>query len=199
LEALPSEYNPSTIAFWTGQAEGTDTSSYTNEERLAYDTGPITAIVALALATRRVSGVGHIGASRKGGFSLFNQTPSRVNCVNSVCAFLNTIKTGKLHTASPNVAYNGGKIREALNQIAKQTGLRVAQSPRQMQSGTLNTGKQRQFFIVFQGSNSKVSGHVVIGINNKGNKTIFDPQSGQTYKNLKDFNDGNFTAWPVGL
>jgi RHS repeat-associated protein len=138
--------------------------------------------------------VRHIGAGRKKGKSLFNPSGSERNCVNGVCAFLNTIKTKQLRTASPDVAENGGLINNALKQISQQTGAKYS---KHFQFNDLQTANSRQFYAVFQGSSSKVSGHIAVGINNKGRKTIFDPQSGETFKDLSEF--GDFVAFPLKL
>jgi hypothetical protein len=140
-----------------------------------------------------------IGASRKDGQSLFNPLGGKDNCVNSVCAFLNTIETKKLHTAGINVAENRGSVPAVLNQIEELTGVTIGRRV-SAQFSTLNTKRDRQFFIVFQGPDFEVSNHVAVGIVNKGNKTIFDPQTGQTFKNLSDWNtagSGSFTAFPL--
>jgi hypothetical protein len=144
----------------------------------------------------------HVGAGRKGGKSIFNPTDGTINCVDGVCAFLNTIQTGKLHTAvsDKNVLKNLGSIDTALKQIAQKTGATVG-GKRHYQWNRLDTGKDRQFFVVFKGAGTDVSDHVAVGIVNKGNKVIFDPQSGTTFKNLNDWNtNGNgFVAFPVIL
>ena len=124
------------------------------------------------------------------------------NCVNGVCAFLKTMDTKQLHTASLNVAENGGSIPVALKQIAEQTGAKIGTTPLSRQFSTLDTAKDRQFFVVFDGPDFNTSGHVAVGIVNKGNKVIFDPQTGNTYKNLSDFSSsdtGSFTAFPLLL
>lgn len=59
----------------------------------------------------------------------------------------------------------------------------------------METARARQFFIVYRGSNPKISNHVVVGIVNNGTQMIYDPQNGAKYFDPKEF--GPFTAWPV--
>jgi hypothetical protein len=140
-----------------------------------------------------------VGSSRKDGNSLFNPTGGKVNCVDSVCAFLNTIKTKSLHTAIPDslVPDNGGRIHVVLDQIAEKTGVYFGKRP--VQVNDLKTARDRQFFVVFDGTSATNSSHVAIGIANKGHKTIFDPQSGVTHKDLSKFGSGKFVAYPLLL
>ena len=61
----------------------------------------------------------------------------------------------------------------------------------------LATARERQFFVVFSGSDATMSGHVAIGIVNRGVARIYDPWSGAKYANPSDF--GSFTAYPVSF
>ena len=122
----------------------------------------------------------------------FNPTGSMKNCVNGVCAFLNSVNSGSLKTASADVAENLGSIRTALSQVEAQTGSQVGRAG---QWNALRTGFDRQFFLVFRGSNVAVSDHVAVGIVNNGRSLIYDPQTGERFWNLADF--GSFTAYPV--
>lgn len=140
-----------------------------------------------------------VGAGRKEGRSLFNPTSGKINCVDGVCAFLNTIKTKELHTAIPDsqVSSNGGRIHVALDEIAEKTGVYFGK--RNFQFNTLETARERQFFVIFDGASSVDSSHVAIGIVNRGNRTIFDPQSGETFKDFSKFGSGRFVSYPLLL
>jgi Putative Ig domain len=140
-----------------------------------------------------------VGAGRKEGSSLFNPTSGKINCVDGVCAFLNTIKTKELHTAIPDsqVSSNGGRIHVALDEIAEKTGVYFGK--RNFQFNTLETARERQFFVIFDGASSVDSSHVAIGIVNRGNRTIFDPQSGETFKDFSKFGSGRFISYPLLL
>ena len=59
----------------------------------------------------------------------------------------------------------------------------------------LMTGRGRQFFAVFRGSNPTMSDHVVVGIVNNGKSMLYEPQTGPRITNLVEF--GNFTAYPL--
>jgi RHS repeat-associated protein len=122
----------------------------------------------------------------------FNPTGSMTNCVNGVCAFLNSVRTGTFRTAGADVAENLGSIRTVLTQVEGQTGAQIARAG---QWNVLQTGHNRQFFVVFRGSSAAASDHVAVGIVNNGRSLIYDPQTGQRFWNLADF--GSFTAYPV--
>lgn len=115
------------------------------------------------------------------------------NCVNGVCAFLNSVKNGSLETASADVAENFGSIRTANSQIAAQTGVRFGLP----QQNTLLTGNARQFYVVYPGSSPTTASHVMIGINNGGKAMLYDPQIGAKIFNPGSF--GPFIAFPIAF
>lgn len=117
------------------------------------------------------------------------------NCVNAVCAFLNSVTERTLVRATDAIQWNGGLINNALNQIRGHVpGLRTGA----IQSiGQMATANSRQFFIVFRGGSSTTSDHVLIGIVNNGVRMLYDPQSGQRFYDLAAF--GPFRAIPVLL
>jgi hypothetical protein len=122
----------------------------------------------------------------------FNPSGSKVNCVGGVCAFLNSVKEGRLVQASPNVAWNGGKTAVANQQIRAATGLSMGEA----QSNTLRTTLDRQFFVVYPKGNPNMATHVMIGINNGGKQILYDPQTGARLFNPLMFPP--FLAYPVG-
>jgi hypothetical protein len=123
----------------------------------------------------------------------FNPSGSLSNCVNGVCAFLNSVKNGSLETASADVAWNGGSIARANAQILDATGARMGA----MQSGTLNTARARQFFVVYPGTSARTAEHVLVGINNGGKSMLYDPQIGAKIFDVRSF--GPFVAFPVAF
>jgi hypothetical protein len=143
---------------------------------------------ALALA---LGGVGEIAGASRILRAPFNPSGSRTNCVNSVAAFLKSVKEGRLFTASEHVSENLGSIRTANRQIAAQTGVRFGEG----QFNALRTGKETQFFVVYRGASREEAEHVAVGIVNKGKSMIYDPQTGERFRNVADF--GTFTAYPV--
>src|SRR5262249_51263885 len=68
----------------------------------------------------------------------FNPSGSLTNCVNSVAAFLNSVRKGRLVTASADVAENLGSIERANRQIAAQTGIVISA---RIQESTLLTAR----------------------------------------------------------
>jgi hypothetical protein len=115
------------------------------------------------------------------------------NCVNGVCAFLNSVGSGSLETASADVAWNGGSIARANGQILEATGVRMGQ----MQAGTLETARARQFFVVYPGTSAQTADHVLIGINNGGRTMLYDPQIGAKIFDVGSY--GPFVAFPVAF
>ena len=97
-------------------------------------------------------------------------------------------------TASANVAENLGSIAKANRQIAAQTGVKISDV---FQVNTLNTGRARQFFIVYPGTSINTAEHVMIGINNGGKTLLYDPQTGAKIFDIAGF--GNFVAFPVAF
>jgi len=77
-----------------------------------------------------------------------------------------------------------------LSQIVKRTVIRHTRDKRffQRPRDSFATTNERQFFIVFKGLYTP-NAHVAVGVFNKGNSTIFDPQSGETFKRILDFGD----------
>ena len=140
-----------------------------------------------------------VGASGSGRTSPYNPTGGKINCVDGVCAFLNSVKTGRVQTAVPDafVIDNGGKIQVALDQIEQKTGVYFGK--RAAQFGELTTARERQFFVVFEGVSTVDSNHVAIGIFNNSKMRIYDPQSGEKFNNISDFRSGKFTAYPLLL
>ncbi|RYZ17654.1 MAG: hypothetical protein EOO70_01300, partial [Myxococcaceae bacterium] len=137
---------------------------------------------------------GHIGADASAGRKApFNPTGGKNNCVNGVCAFLESVRDGTLNldAALEPVRANGGIIRVALNQIRNRVGVRWGVP----QLNTLKTGRGTQFFVVFEGSNATTSGHVLIGITRNGRSMLYDPQRAQRFIPPSDF--GPFTAYPL--
>ena len=148
---------------------------------------------AAEIAAKEAAGeIGSAAVARAG--TPFNPSGAMTNCVNGVCAFLKSVKNGTLSRATADVAKNGGSIQKALSQIAQQTGAKIGAVP---QFNALKTAKAEQFFIVFKGSNPKVSDHVAVGIVKNGRSLIYDAQTGQRFWNLADF--GSFTAYPVAF
>ena len=140
----------------------------------------------------------HVGGSGARRVSPLNPSGSRTNCVNSVCAFLKSVRDKEIYEASEHVAENGGEIARAIRQIEGNVGARVSRSG--VQAGTLLVGERansQTFFLVFKGMNPKQSTHVVVGLNKRGRQMIFDAQSGQWYFDLGGF--GSFTAWPISF
>ncbi len=144
-------------------------------------------------ATAAAGATEEIAGTNVGRAAPFNPSGSMTNCVNGVCAFLNSVKNGRLETASADVALNLGRITTANNQIAAQTGVRFGQ----FQQSTLLTGYARQFYVVYPGSSTTFATHVMIGINNGGKMMLYDPQIGARIFNPKSF--GPFVAFPVAF
>jgi RHS repeat-associated protein len=157
--------------------------------------GKLAEVAGEALESATHGGGAEIAGAGTGGARVapFNPSGSMSNCVNGVCAFLNSVKNGRLFTASADVTENLGSVRTALRQIEAGTGARIGAG----QFNQLATGRARQFFIVFKGSSASMSEHVAIGIVNNERRLIYDPQIGTTFYNLSDF--GTFTAYPVGF
>jgi hypothetical protein len=128
-----------------------------------------------------------------GRLAPFNPSGSMTNCVNGVCSFLNSVKNGRLVTATADVAENLGSVRTVLRQVGAETDARIGTG----QFNQLVTGRARQFFVVFRGSSASMSDHVAVGIVNNGRPLIYDPQIGRTFYNLAEF--GTFTAYPVAF
>ncbi|WP_147443718.1 hypothetical protein [Corallococcus sicarius] len=137
---------------------------------------------------------GHIGADSAGARPApFNPTGGKNNCVNGVCAFLESVREGSLNldAAMEPVRANGGLIRVALNQIRNRVGVQFGDP----QLNTLMTGRKKQFFVVFRGSGATMSDHVLVGISKNGRAVIYDPQSAGRFMTPADF--GPFTAYPL--
>jgi hypothetical protein len=142
-----------------------------------------------------VRGAGHIGsATGKILKAPFNPTKSKRNCVQTVIAFLKSVKTGTLVRATEDVADNMGEIKRANRMIENAVGVLISDAPA---DSVLHSAKTKQFFVVYKGSNAQVSDHVLIGIKN-GNKTmLYDPQTGERfYGNLRE-TFGRFMAYAV--
>ncbi len=167
----------------------------------AEDAGKVLSRVA---GTKGFEGVefieGHIGAGSfgpKGGKAPWNPSPRWGNCVNTVCAFLDSVqaKTLKVEEALKDVAWNGGKIDNALTHIRS----RVSAKTGRAQFKTLQTAKDEQFFVVFAGSNPNISDHVLVGITKKQKdgsfkSVLYDPQSHVTHA---PDSFGSFMAYPL--
>jgi RHS repeat-associated protein len=135
-----------------------------------------------------IAGAGFVGEK----IPPFNPSNGRLNCLNGVCAFFNSVKEGELVTASEDVAWNGGSIELANNQIEDAVDGIMLGDP---QSNTLNTARERQFFIVYPGSSAQFARHVMVGINNGGKLLLYDPQTGARFWDLAAF--GRFVSFPV--
>jgi hypothetical protein len=124
----------------------------------------------------------------------FNPSGSMTNCVNGVCAFLNSVKNGQLVTAGADVAENLGSMRIANEQIAAQTGVRFSLNPQQ---STLLSGYDRQFFVVYPGSSPNIATHVLVGIRLGGRALLYDPQTGARIPDVAGF--GPFISFPIAF
>jgi RHS repeat-associated protein len=79
----------------------------------------------------------------------FNPSGAGDNCVNCVVAFFDSVNEGRLVTASPYSAWNGGSIERANAQIVQRTGaVRLGNA----QYRTLDTARPFQFYVVYPGS-----------------------------------------------
>lgn len=134
------------------------------------------------------------GGSGSGLKAPFNPSGSMTNCVNGVCAFLNSVKNGGLVTASADVAANSGSIARANSQIAAATGVRISPI---FQQSTLNTARARQFFVVYPGRSASAARHVLVGINNGGKTMLYDPQVGTKIFDVSSY--GPFVAFPLAF
>ncbi|MGE6763456.1 RHS repeat-associated core domain-containing protein [Corallococcus interemptor] len=123
----------------------------------------------------------------------FNPTGLKDNCVNGVCAYLESVRDGTLNldAAHEPVRTNGGVINRVLSQIRNRVGLKWGSG----QYNEMKTARSEQFFIVFRGSSRTISDHVAVGIVRNGRAMIYDPQSSQRFLNLSEF--GPFTAYPI--
>jgi hypothetical protein len=125
----------------------------------------------------------------------FNPSGCTTNCVNSVVAFLMSVKGGELNTASPHVAENLGSIARANSQIRTQAGVRF--STAEPQFSTLNSNNEKQFFVVYPGRSRTTASHVLVGVKNGNRTMLYDPQSGARTTDVAGL--GAFYAFPVAL
>jgi RHS repeat-associated protein len=132
------------------------------------------------------------GTDEEGRRSSFNPGEGTKNCVNCAIAFLRSVQKKELVTTGVDYAENLGSIVTANNHIAAQAEVDISSK---FQFRTLETGKDIQYFIVYPGSSRSTATHVVIGINNKGNTMIYDPQNHIKYFDISKF--GPFVAFPV--
>ncbi|NUQ48584.1 MAG: hypothetical protein HUU27_01495 [Phycisphaerae bacterium] len=153
----------------------------------------VNAIQAGEVAAARSAAPAQVGATPAAGRSApFNPSNSRTNCVNGVCAFIESVQSGTLVTADANVAKNLGSIATVNNQIAARTGVRIG-SPQQ---STLETARKTQFFLVYPGRSQTEANHIMIGIGRReGGARLYDPQSGAKFADSNNF--GPFVAFPI--
>ena len=116
---------------------------------------------AIAIGSAEIAGAG-TAAAKIAPFNL----GGRANCVQCVISFLRFAKTGELVPATAETVANGGSIPKALQLIADGVGLRLGTG----QWSELATSMPQQLFVVFEGSSSVVSNHVMVGVVAKGTK-----------------------------